>query len=115
MNHSNQIREYQLTSQGVKLIDAYLGSGGVLAGTARITQEAIDQSASARRAEETERKHREIDRKRLACERRIAEMRSALEAEEEEVRRSLQHDEDLERRIQAERAAMAVQRGGSSK
>jgi circadian clock protein KaiC len=115
MNHSNQIREYQLTSQGVKLIDAYLGSGGMLAGTARITQEAIDQAASARRAEDSDRKRREIERKRLTLERHIAEMRSELEAEEEETRRSLQHDEQLERRIQAERAAMAVQRGGSRK
>jgi circadian clock protein KaiC len=115
MNHSNQIREYQLTSQGVKLIDAYLGSGGMLAGTARITREAIDQAASARRAEDSDRKRREIERKRLTLERHIAEMRSELEAEEEETRRSLQHDEQLERRIQAERAAMAVQRGGSRK
>jgi len=32
MNHSNQIREYRLTSHGVRLIDAYLGSAGVLTG-----------------------------------------------------------------------------------
>ena len=46
MNHSNQIREYQLTAQGVKLVDAYLGLRRVLTGSARLTQEAIDEAAT---------------------------------------------------------------------
>lgn len=113
MNHSNQIREYQLTSQGVKLVDAYLGSSGVLTGSARITQEMVDAAAAVRRAEESERKRRDIERKRAALERQIDELRAKLEAEEEEARKSRQHDEDLEMRLQAERRAMALQRGGT--
>jgi circadian clock protein KaiC len=35
MAHSNQIRELSLTSNGVELLDAYLGSGGFLTGTAQ--------------------------------------------------------------------------------
>ncbi len=111
MNHSNQIREYQLTSQGVKLIDAYLGSAGVLTGSARVTQEAIDAADAARRAQDAERKRREIERKRAALERHVSELRATLEAEEEEVRRSLEHDAEREQTIQADRLAMAVQRG----
>jgi circadian clock protein KaiC len=114
MNHSNQIREYQLTSQGVKLVDAYLGSSGVLTGSARIAQEMVDASSALRRAEEKERKHRDIERKRAALERQIAELRAELESEEEEARKAQQHDEELERRIQAERRAMAIQRGGTA-
>jgi circadian clock protein KaiC len=114
MNHSNQIREYQLTSQGVKLVDAYLGSSGVLTGSARIAQEMVDAASSVRRAQDSERKQRDIERKRAALERQIAELRAELESEEEEARKSLQHDEELEKRLQAERRAMAVQRGGSA-
>ena len=112
MNHSNQIREYQLTSDGVKLVDAYLGSGGVLTGAARVAQEMLDAAAAVRRAQDKERKHRDIERKRAALERQIEVLRAELESEEEEARKSLQHDEELEKRIQAERHAIAVQRGG---
>jgi circadian clock protein KaiC len=113
MNHSNQIREYQLTSQGVKLVDAYFGGGGVLTGSARIAQEMVDAAAAVRRAQDNERRQRDIQRKRAALERQIAELRAELESEEEEARKSLQHDEELEKRMQAEKRAMAIQRGGS--
>ena len=114
MNHSNQIREYQLTSKGVKLVDAYLGAGGVLTGTARIAQEILDSSAETRRQQESERKFRAIKRKRAAVERQIAELRAELESEEEDAQKSLEYDEQLERARQAERKAVAIQRGGSS-
>jgi circadian clock protein KaiC len=114
MNHSNQIREYQLTSQGVKLVDAYLGSSGVLTGSARIAQEMVDAASAVRRAQDNERKQRDIQRKRAALERQIAELRAELESEEEEARKSLQHDEELEKRLQAEKRVMAIQRGGTA-
>ena len=114
MNHSNQIREYQLTSQGVKLVDAYLGGSGVLTGSARVAQEMVDAASAIRRTEDNERKHRDIQRKRAALERQIAELRAELEAEEEDARKSQQQDEELEKRIQAERRAMAIQRGGTA-
>jgi circadian clock protein KaiC len=114
MDHSNQIREYQLTSQGVKLVDAYLGSGGVLTGSARIAQEMVDAASAVRRAQDGERKQRDIQRKRVLLERQIAELRAELEFEEEDARKSLQQNEDLEKRIQAERRAMAIQRGGTA-
>jgi circadian clock protein KaiC len=114
MNHSNQIREYQLTSQGVKLVEAYLGSSGVLTGSARIAQEMVDAASVVRRVEENERKHRDIQRKRAALERQIAELRAELEAEEENARKSQQLDEELEKRRQDERRAMAIRRGGTA-
>ena len=114
MNHSNQIREYQLTSQGVKLVDAYLGSSGVLTGSARVAQEMVDDAAAVRRTQDNERKQRDIQRKRAALERQIEELRAELESEEENARKSQQHNEELEKRIQDERRAMAIQRGGTA-
>lgn len=112
MNHSNQIREYQLTSQGVRLVDTYLGRTGVLTGSARITQEALDEAEMQRRRQESARRLREAERKRAALERQINEMRAAFEAEEQEAREIAEYDAQMEKRIQAERSAMAAQRGG---
>ncbi len=112
MNHSNQIREYQLTSQGVRLVDTYLGRTGVLTGSARITQEALDEAEMQRRRQESARRLREAERKRAALERQIDEMRAAFEAEEQEAREIAEYDAQMEKRIQAERSAMAAQRGG---
>jgi circadian clock protein KaiC len=114
MDHSNQIREYRLTAAGVKLIDAYRGSAGVLTGSARITQEALDAADALRRAKEGERKRRQIERKRADLERRIDEMRAALEIEENEARQSLEDDAEIEARIEADRRTMALQRGSVS-
>jgi circadian clock protein KaiC len=114
MDHSNQIREYQLTSQGVKLVNAYLGQGGVLTGSARVAQELVDAASAVRRTQDNERRQRDLQRKRAALERQIAELRAELEFEEEEAQKSQQREEELQRSLLAERRAMAVQRGGDT-
>ena len=50
--HSNQMREYRLTDPGIEIIDAYLGMGEVLTGTARMAQESRerDKAGVAHRA-----------------------------------------------------------------
>ena len=114
MGHSNQIREYQLSTHGVTLIDAYLGTAGVLTGTARLNQEALDASAAAGRKVASERTQRELERRRAQLERQIQEMRSAFDAEEQDARRSLEHSEDVERGVALGRETMARQRGTST-
>ena len=54
MAHSNQIREFLITSKGVDIIDVYTGPAGVLTGSARLSQEIKDQSAEDARKEEME-------------------------------------------------------------
>jgi circadian clock protein KaiC len=49
MAHSNQIREFLLTDHGIDLADVYLGTEGVLTGTARLAQEARDKAAELER------------------------------------------------------------------
>jgi circadian clock protein KaiC len=91
-----------------------LGSSGVLTGSARIAQEMLDAASAVRRVQDNERKQRDIERKRAALERKIADLRAELESEEEDARKSLQQNEELEKRMQAERHAMAIQRGGTA-
>jgi circadian clock protein KaiC len=46
MSHSNQIREYQITSHGIQLLDVYRSVGGVLVGSARRQAQAVAQRKS---------------------------------------------------------------------
>lgn len=63
MAHSNQIREFRLTASGIDLVDPYVGTGGVLTGSARLAQEAREAVEEAVRAEDHARRLREIRRK----------------------------------------------------
>jgi circadian clock protein KaiC len=45
MAHSNQIREFKLTDDGIELADVYVGPGGILVGSAKVMQEARDEAA----------------------------------------------------------------------
>jgi circadian clock protein KaiC len=77
MAHSNQIREFLISSQGIDLVDVYLGSAGVLTGSARAAQEAKEHSAAMVEQQESTRRQREAERKRLVLQAQI----TALQAE----------------------------------
>ena len=66
MKHSNQIREFLLTSEGIELQDVYLGSEGVLTGSMRAAQEAREKAAALALQDEIDAKQREVDRLRAA-------------------------------------------------
>jgi len=106
MGHSNQIREYFITRDGVRLAEVYVGPAGVLTGTARIMQEAREREEAQRRREEMERRQQEIRRRRAATERQIADLRSELEAQEAEMQRLMGFDAQREQRAERDRAIM---------
>ncbi len=68
MANSNQIREFILTDHGVKLREVYIGASGVLTGSARIAQEALENAEVLTRKQDIESKKRELERKRKALE-----------------------------------------------
>jgi len=110
MSHSDQIREFQLTSEGIQLKDAYIGPEGVLTGSARLAQEAREEAARVRRQEETESKQRSLERKRLALDAQIAALRLEFEAEEQEAQRLISEDQQREERLDEDREDMARSR-----
>jgi circadian clock protein KaiC len=85
MAHSNQVREFLLTDHGIQLTDVYVGSEGVLMGSARIAQEARERTAEVERRTELERRERAFERKRAAIAAQIAVLESELEAEATEL------------------------------
>jgi circadian clock protein KaiC len=111
MKHSNQIREFVLTEHGIDLVEAYLGPAGVLTGSARLAQEAAEMLAARRDAEESERAQREIAVRRQTIERQIADLRVALEGEDEKLAGLRKLEAERKQMSAANRAAMAVRRG----
>ncbi|WP_407942969.1 circadian clock protein KaiC [Methylorubrum podarium] len=113
MRHSNQVREFTLSSEGIALIDAYIGPAGVLTGTARMVQEAEEAAAALRREQENRRRQREALRRRQSLERQIDELRATLEAVEEEEAVLLNEDAMREAALTSERYDRAARRGGT--
>jgi circadian clock protein KaiC len=106
MAHSNQIREFILSSDGIKLREAYIGPEGVLTGSARLAQEAKDRAAQLTRQQEIERRSREVERKRREITGQIADLQAQL-ANEEHLREQVVEFED---RFAADRIAMGLSR-----
>ncbi|MCD5996166.1 circadian clock protein KaiC [Pseudomonas sp. CDFA 602] len=79
MGHSNQVREYHMSEQGITLIQPYIGPNGVLTGTSRLMQEARERRSEQTRKELVERRKRELEKRRLEVERQIASMRAELD------------------------------------
>lgn len=113
MSHSNQVREFQMSAAGVRLVDAYVGPAGVLTGTARVVQEAREQAEILRRAQESDRRKREVVRRREAIERQLAELRASLEVAEEEEAVLLGEDESREALLATERRAITQRRSAA--
>jgi circadian clock protein KaiC len=113
MAHSNQIREFLLTSRGIELSDVYIGPEGVLTGSARQTLEARERAQSIARQEALDARRRELERKREALEARIAALRHEFLAEEEEANRIIGQEINKDEVLRLERERMGVRRGAS--
>ena len=114
MKHSNQIREFLLTSDGIQLQDVYIGSEGVLTGSMRAAQEDREKAAALARGQEIERKQRDLARKRAALEAQIAALRVEFEAVEDESKRVSEHDRAREQQLASDRSAAALRRGADA-
>ena len=107
INHSNQVREFKLTSQGIDLIDVYLGPSGVATGTARLVQEAKEAADAAARQQAIERRQHEIERKRLVLEAQMQALQAKFELEKNELEQMIQQDRERESQMLRERQERA--------
>jgi circadian clock protein KaiC len=91
MAHSNQIREFLLTSQGIELADVYVGPQGVLTGSARQAQEAKERSDGTARMEDLEQRRVNLERRRESVEAQTAGLWREFEDEADIVGALLSH------------------------
>jgi circadian clock protein KaiC len=89
MAHSNQIREFLLTAQGIELADVYVGPQGVLTGSARQAQEAKERSDGVARLDDLEQRRVDLEQRRASVEAQTAGLWREFEAEADIVARLL--------------------------
>jgi circadian clock protein KaiC len=91
--HSNQIREFLLTNNGIELLDAYVGTEGVLMGSARSSQLARERAAEIERQHATARKEQDLRRKQELYEAQLVALKGQYESERDAILRELEDEQ----------------------
>jgi circadian clock protein KaiC len=110
MSHSNQIREFLLTDNGVDLIDVYAGAGGVLTGSARLSQEAEERAAALVEEQELERRQRALARLKTAFEAELAALQARFETEQVDLASTISQHRARVARLKDDQREMAQSR-----
>jgi circadian clock protein KaiC len=79
--HSNQLREFVLGSDGIEIVDAYAGEGGLLLGGARMEAQTRERAAGEKREQVLEASRRELQARQAAVAAQIAALEAELEAD----------------------------------
>ena len=91
MAHSNQMREFVLSDQGIKLVDVYVGPGEALTGSARLVQEAKDQAKGLAEQQAAAARQRELEQEEANLKNQanaIAARLAMIKAEREVAKRT---------------------------
>jgi circadian clock protein KaiC len=105
--HSNQVREFLLTDHGIELIDAYVGTEGVLMGSARASQSAREYAGTLEREQARQRKQRELQRKQELYEAQVMALKHQFEADRDAILQDIQEDQSRESVAATQRIEMA--------
>ena len=111
MANSNQVREFVMTRNGIRLLPVYLGSGTVLTGSARLSQQAREKADETARLQEAKEKSKTLETKRKVLEAKVAALRAEFADEEDRLAQSVKRDEQKERSLARDFAEMATLRG----
>lgn len=98
MGHSNQVREFVITNDGIQLMDVEYGPNGILTGSARRSHELNRKMSQIKLQDELSRKDREIVRKRKVLEANIEALKNEFESVVEELG-ILKATEDIQARL----------------
>ena len=107
MAHSNQVREFMLSDNGIQLVEVYLGEGQALTGSARVAQENRDAAIAATRQHERESKLRQIRRKKKVIQAQIAALEAELDSQDDEESNTLKLGSRNEQEWERDRKRMA--------
>lgn len=103
MAHSNQIREFILSRNGVTLIEPYTGMGDVKTGSARYIQETIDMAEAKKREDELGHWQRKLETRRKVIDAQIAALQAEFETEKSEFDQVLNQERQLKHIRQQEK------------
>jgi circadian clock protein KaiC len=111
MAHSNQLREFVITGQGLRLLPVYIGPGGVLTGSSRVTQESAERAEAVQKQQEIERKQQDAARKRLTIQAQVTALQAELDAVEKEEKTLNREEKDREKQDREDLDRLAKSRG----
>ena len=86
MRHSNQVREFIISDKGLRLEDVYLGTEGILTGSAREAHRLQKQTEAILTKHALGRKDREIERKAKELQARIDTLNFEFDSIKEELK-----------------------------
>jgi circadian clock protein KaiC len=86
LEHSNQVREFVMGSDGIRLLEPYVGDGHALTGSARRAEEARLRRVEIDRSRQVAREQARLEQKRRGVLAQIEQLRSELAAEEADLK-----------------------------
>jgi circadian clock protein KaiC len=110
MAHSNQMREFVLSDDGIKLIDVYIGSGEVLTGSARLGQESKDRAKAVVEQQAAAVRQRELEQEEASLKAQAGVISARLTEIEAERKITSQTDQKRGTQIEKDRKEMATAR-----
>ncbi|HSY21034.1 MAG TPA: circadian clock protein KaiC [Polyangiaceae bacterium] len=96
MAHSNQVREFLITDRGIDLVDVYIGTDGVLTGSARIARERRDEQRAEDRKRVMQLRTQDLAVRRQTMQAQIEALKAELAREERELERVIDREERRE-------------------
>jgi circadian clock protein KaiC len=106
LSHSNQVREFVMSDDGIKLVPPYLGENGALTGSARKNEEAKSRQAEMRRNADMSRAQQQIQQKRRRAKAQMEALQAELDADEIELNAMMQNEDDYRRQTADDRIEM---------
>lgn len=111
ISHSNQVREFIMSDDGIRLVAPYLGEDGALTGSARRVAEARTRRKETHRRLEAERQREVAAQRRRRTLAQIEALRADLAEDEAEIARLAQDESDFLHQAETDASAMARGRG----
>jgi circadian clock protein KaiC len=110
MAHSNQIREFLLSDNGVDVVPVVVGADGVLTGSARIAADSEERAAAKGLKLESEELAGALKRRRETVDAHVATLRADFAAEEGLTQRLIEASEQRQEAVRQDRLAQGRRR-----
>ncbi|MCO5730045.1 circadian clock protein KaiC [Rhizobium sp. SSA_523] len=115
MAHSNQVREFVMSSDGIRLLEPYIGAGQALTGSARKAEEARLRLQDIERRREIETAKQEIAERRRRAAAELEALQARIASDEAELARFEDDEREIERQRRADADAMRQSRQMAAK
>jgi circadian clock protein KaiC len=108
--HSNQVREFVMSHEGIRLLPPYIGEGGALTGTSRVAEEARSRRVELQRRADVAALSERLEQRRRKAMAEMEMLQAQLAADEAELQRVLEGERNYLRQLETDRRTMETSR-----